>query len=216
MVILWLCPLVIFGLSAGVHCTKIPITSCQASSEKEGNTYAACEYAYEDPDISSWRIEGTNVHDAWIILYFSESDVSSFSYRHRYGHGHDDCSSCLIHDANKDIRVTLSSGHYEDFTLQQVDGNQHFSFSYEVPGVTWVNIQVLSVYGEQHDNGASEIQVFSNDTFSLVPTLVPTSQSELSTMADYVVDEIQYEGSYFDGDYESLASTYLTDDSAIT
>lgn len=112
-----------------IQSAKISISSCDASSEGPSSSKRTCEYAFEDPDVSSWTVAGTSyIYGAWIRLYLSvTSDVDSFSYRHRYYHHYDDCYSCL-EEANKDIRVSLSNGYSEDFLLLKQDGDQHFNW----------------------------------------------------------------------------------------
>lgn len=183
---------------------KIDIVSCEASSEGTGqySSYRTCEYAYEDPDVSSWAVAGSSyIYGAWIQLYLYESsDVATFSYRHRYNHDYDDCTSCLD-EANKDIRVSLSNGYSEDFSLLREDGDQYFRLAYVNSDITWVKITVLTVYGDYYANGASDIQIFSDGS---------------TFVGDYVIAEESYSGSYFNGNYYGLTELSLGDDSSVT
>jgi hypothetical protein len=181
---------------------QITITACDASSQGDDSSSSrvfTCEYAYENPDISSWAagrigfvlrdrtsgIIGNVSNHAWLTLYLDSTTgnkVASFSYRHRYIHTFDMCLNCNT-TANKDIRVTLSNGYTEDFTLLHEDGSQYFNLTEVNANISWVNISVLSVYGDQMAVGASDIRFFAgfvDDAANAdAPTIVPTLEIEV-------------------------------------
>ena len=131
--------------------TRIPVTSCEASSFLDNNR--VCKYAFDDTS-REWATRGEGA-GSWIRANFEgpgTKTVSRFSYQQR-------ASSA---DWNRVIRLEFSDGSRQIYELKADNGVQVFALSRPVTA-TSVKIVVESHYSKLN-NGAVAIKFFGSVT----------------------------------------------------
>eukprot|EP00043_Microstomoeca_roanoka_P017215 m.179182 g.179182 ORF g.179182 m.179182 type:complete len:515 (+) comp16599_c11_seq1:97-1641(+) len=128
----------------------IPITSCSASSEYDGNY--ACRFAYNgvwaDGGGNAWATRGQGV-GSWIVLRFSQPRrVNRFVYQQR---------SCAC-EWFRQLRLDFSDGSSRTLDLPNNQGPVTLTFAYSTP-TTYVRVYATAVYSTTN-NGFNELQFY--------------------------------------------------------
>ena len=128
--------------------TRIPVTSCEASSEYDNNR--VCKNAFDGTTTREWATKGEGA-GSWIKAKFNGTKtVAAFTYQQR----------ASSDDWNRVIRLEFSDGSKQTYELKADKGVQVFILSRPVT-TTFVKIVVESHYNKLN-NGAVEIEFFGS------------------------------------------------------